>query len=1516
MHTRNTILLSLVVILLLSTIAFSKVVYAVDFNITSTADFSAGVKTNTTDENDRYNQSANTLEMNAPYFEKDADLVNYWPFTHNASDYVGTDHGAVTGATFSITEHWDGAIDFTGGNHYVNMGDTTTLDGASGLTIVCWERIASDHNGMPYEKISTFNQYVRLGSDQLQGNGVYSGGGVQNIWGYVGYPSEWSMVMIMKNITHQNFYWNNSEVDSDPQTGTLPDTAGVLYFGARTGNSIWFDGYLAHCKFYKRNMTETERATLYNDGNQYIDTGWGLSGANWTSDNITLNTDKKLENMTITISGLDDYHNISKIDWSNSTGDIIASNTSNMNSTISLFFNDSYLTSGSFDHINKTADENFTTTIHFEGNGTSTPVISEIYGFYVDEPDITSPQINSSSNFSSYDGNVSESMTYYPNSNIGLQINFTDETQLEHVQLISNHTGTLVNYTKDTAPAITNTSNEMFSINITDEESEHFEYYWIANDTSGNENITDTFTFNINKATPVLTINNTTDIVNNSNMFRYLNFDGASLLDSSGNDRDATNNTATYSSNGKFGSCYNFIPNTMMYLYEGIYTDTGYTISMWINPDILTGTRRLYHEGREGGANDPQFSIALNSNGEIPIYITLNDGTALLGVTSTETITTGEWSHILWTDQDGTANLFINGVKDATDFDYVYNPGITLDTFGIGALVKIGQNSNHFDGQIDDMMFFERNFTEDEAKELYKTSQMYPYETNFTCTSDYNETTLSFYRNTTVVSNPDVETYGAENSYYTCNISATENYTQSSFLLPLEPTINSTTSSWMNLSIDSNETIIGSNANYTGATYQNVSNATGNWSADAFHTTGIYQQDITFTLYRNTTSIGTFNGVNDSIVLSAEYWNYTYYTAGNINYSAATLHYSATIDQNTTTSSWMNLTVNETEANLTKAYSSDSINVTANYSTTEFSNQDMSFEFYRNDTTNITLSGPNNESEIWGAGQEYYDYNTSGNVNYTSASKHFHINITQNTTTEDYLNLTLCSGTEANCSIAYPSTPNVTVWNDSIAFSNQDMSITLYRNYTELETGNTTDNTRMPSGYTFYTYNTSGNVNFSSAEKLYNVTVSQGYITTNFSLNGTQSNVSYNDTTVANLTAWTNATIDTLYTMIYTNYTGTQANITTLLEVPTNNTNTSILTPRRVYEIFANTSGSQNYSDSNITYYLTVNDTQGPNITVFTLSSSSITLGDSITISWNTTDDDNVSYVRISSGSEIVNTTYANNSTTYTPTSSGSETITLLVVDDTLNSASNTSTLTIATIEETDTTTSTLTSSRGFILHPMEEKVIIELIQDEPEAILFERDKESVIMSLALTVNEDILNAIINATLPKTLSDDIEEPKEIIYNYVKFNVENISTEVISKILIEFRVPEEWIKENDFEDENIIILSYENGEWNKLSTEISSKKYGYVYYTTTARSFTYFAIVGSKEVKVEILEQIPILTSIIKEMIENGDVTDYILWGFVAIILYLGYHVYKVEKELKIIRKNINSHIKKRKKQKK
>jgi len=94
------------------------------------------------------------------------------------------------------------------------------------------------------------------------------------------------------------------------------------------------------------------------------------------------------------------------------------------------------------------------------------------------------------------------------------------------------------------------------------------------------------------------------------------------------------------------------------------------------------------------------------------------------GLSSTNAITTGQWYRIGGTYKSGEHSVYINGVRDATTGSFTGNPD-NAETFGsIGAIYEDTETSitNAFDGYMDDLRFYNRALSQDEALADYKNS--------------------------------------------------------------------------------------------------------------------------------------------------------------------------------------------------------------------------------------------------------------------------------------------------------------------------------------------------------------------------------------------------------------------------------------------------------------------------------------------------------------------------------------------------------------------------------------------------------------------------------------------------------------------------------------------------------------------------------------------------------------------------------------------------------------------------
>lgn len=144
----------------------------------------------------------------------------------------------------------------------------------------------------------------------------------------------------------------------------------------------------ANCTTHWHDLNISEGTLVDEDG---VAVNTHVTSGNWTSATIGIDTDEKLLNVSIGFSDVDASNYIDKVEFLNSTGDILATNETDITSGTDITYsNDNGLDTGDFDYLNYT--ENMQVRFYLVGDGTSSPIISEIYGFY-ESLDNTPPQI-------------------------------------------------------------------------------------------------------------------------------------------------------------------------------------------------------------------------------------------------------------------------------------------------------------------------------------------------------------------------------------------------------------------------------------------------------------------------------------------------------------------------------------------------------------------------------------------------------------------------------------------------------------------------------------------------------------------------------------------------------------------------------------------------------------------------------------------------------------------------------------------------------------------------------------------------------------------------------------------------------------------------------------------------------------------------------------------------------------------------------------------------------------------
>jgi len=295
-----------------------------------------------------------------------------------------------------------------------------------------------------------------------------------------------------------------------------------------------------------------------------------------------------------------------------------------------------------------------------------------------------------------------------------------------------------------------------------------------------------------------------------------------------------------------------------------------------------------------------------------------------------------------------------------------------------------------------------------------------------------------------------------------------------------------------------------------------------------------------------------------------------------------------TLNKNASTSDWMNLTLGNAtstaEANNTVMFP-QIVNATAWNDSSVFGGQVIEFVLYRNDTL-VGTGGIINESVRWGGGTAVnYTYNTSGNANYSAASKEFWAITVQNDTNpvDVYLNGTA----NTNRTVVYPAQVNVTylfLYNSS---TDNTGTPKIWRISGGTETDVTDDNLQnvaLANGTYDFKVNITGNVNYTdnATGVTFNAEVWKGATSINLYINGTEANLTIAKGSVVNTSVLADNSEGTLWlyvnNAVYNETTGVSL-------IHENNMTTFSGVPGTEYNITGYYNGSDNYTASSPTEY-------------------------------------------------------------------------------------------------------------------------------------------------------------------------------------------------------------------------------------------------------------------------------------------------------------------------------------------
>ena len=147
-----------------------------------------------------------------------------------------------------------------------------------------------------------------------------------------------------------------------------------------------------------------------------------------------------------------------------------------------------------------------------------------------------------------------------------------------------------------------------------------------------------------------------------------------------------------------------------------------FTLEMWVK-GVAQEDSVIFAEGSITDA-DTRFSLGSGIGADtdkLRLYIVNDDDTEAIDAVSTQIVFDNSWHHVaLVRGSASTAALYIDGVLDATDFNYTVGT-LTADNTALGALISTTVSS-HFLGQIDELRVWSTARTQVELLENINTT--------------------------------------------------------------------------------------------------------------------------------------------------------------------------------------------------------------------------------------------------------------------------------------------------------------------------------------------------------------------------------------------------------------------------------------------------------------------------------------------------------------------------------------------------------------------------------------------------------------------------------------------------------------------------------------------------------------------------------------------------------------------------------------------------------------------------
>ena len=210
--------------------------------------------------------SALTFNVTAPA----SGLVAAYNFDQGAgavlNDVSGRgNNGTITGAQWSTSGRYSGALTFNGTSNLVTVADSATLDLTTGLTIEAWVNPTVAPTGWRtiVAKETTGNVVYYLHASSSSNNRPATGGRFgsadQVLYGGTRLTANtWVHLAATYDGTTQRLFVNGAQVATRAQTGSLAVSTGALRIGGNASFGEYFQGRIDDARIYNRALSAAE----------------------------------------------------------------------------------------------------------------------------------------------------------------------------------------------------------------------------------------------------------------------------------------------------------------------------------------------------------------------------------------------------------------------------------------------------------------------------------------------------------------------------------------------------------------------------------------------------------------------------------------------------------------------------------------------------------------------------------------------------------------------------------------------------------------------------------------------------------------------------------------------------------------------------------------------------------------------------------------------------------------------------------------------------------------------------------------------------------------------------------------------------------------------------------------------------------------------------------------------------------------------------------------------------------